>query len=750
MLRIGAWPVLILVIGMSASCLEAQTVSILAGTGEDGSRGDGGDPAEAQVGGPFGVVVGPDGAVYVCETTTHRVRRIDRAAGKIETVAGTGERGYSGDGGPATKARLNEPYEVRFDASGNMYFVEMQNHVVRRVDARNGKITTVAGTGERGFSGDGGPAKKAQLNRPHSIALDNDGRLYICDIGNHRIRVVSLATGKINTFGGTGEKQPTRDGSKLAGTPLNGPRALDFDGHENLFLALREGNQVFRIHLPTGTLHHIAGTGKKGRTGDGAAAVDATLSGPKGIAVGPDGDIYLADTESHSIRVVRATTGTIETVIGDGTKGQGPAGDPHGCRMDRPHGVFVDRLGTLYVGDSNNHRVLVMKAHRQPVSSNSDHANSWTRLTLDNRFRSEGVAAADVNRDGKIDVLAGDVWYEAPDWNVHEIRKPGEFVAGVGYSNSFCNFAYDVNQDGWDDLILVGFPGDPFHWYENPRGKSAHWQQHEIWHSICNESPEFEDLNGDGRPELVFGSQPERQMGYVEIPDKRSVASKWAFVPVSVPGDPMQNGTFKYYHGLGIGDLNQDGHNDVMIPNGWWEAPAKKSTQTWEFHPFILSQTGRGAALKAANMYCEDLDKDGDQDVIMSSAHAYGVWWFENVGGNQSPDFKYHLIDQSYSQTHAMEFVDMNGDGQRDIVTGKRFYAHNGGDPGGRDQAVMYWYEVRTAKGQPPRFIRHEIEAGRGTGVGTQFQVKDMNGDKRPDIVLSNKKGVNVLLQATR
>jgi hypothetical protein len=147
--------------------------------------------------------------------------------------------------------------------------------------------------------------------------------------------------------------------------------------------------------------------------------------------------------------------------------------------------------------------------------------------------------------------------------------------------------------------------------------------------------------------------------------------------------------------------------------------------------------------LPAANIHVDDLDLDGDQDMIMSSAHTYGVWWFENTEGS----FTYHLIDESYSQTHAMEFVDINGDGVKDIVTGKRYFAHNGGDPGGKDPVVMFWYEIKKTKGKPPEFSPHEITAGKDTGVGTQFLVQDINGDKRPDIILSNKKGVNVLLQ---
>tara|TARA_R110002072_G_scaffold303123_1_gene494717 strand:+ start:151459 stop:152598 length:1140 start_codon:yes stop_codon:yes gene_type:complete len=343
--------------GLMTTIASAAEVVTIAGTGVSGLEPGERIATQTPVGEPYGLSKGPDGALYICEIATHVVRRLDEVTGKISIVAGTGKQGYSGDGGPATGAKLNEPYEVRFDAAGNMFFVEMKNNIVRRVDANSGIISTVAGTGELGFSGDGGPATKATLNRPHSIALDHQGNLYICDIGNHRVRIVNLETGLIETFAGTGERKPTPDGASLKGTPLNGPRTLDFDGKTSLYLALREGNTVYRIDLRSQTLHHLAGTGKKGFTGNGGPAKLATLSGPKGIAIGPNGDVFLADTESHSIRVIRAATGTLEILVGDGQRGDGPDGDPLKCRTARPHGVFVDRHGNVYIGDSETHRV---------------------------------------------------------------------------------------------------------------------------------------------------------------------------------------------------------------------------------------------------------------------------------------------------------------------------------------------------------------------------------------------------------
>ncbi|MBI3878660.1 MAG: SMP-30/gluconolactonase/LRE family protein [Verrucomicrobia bacterium] len=344
----------------SAASAAQWTISTFAGTGEKGFAGDGGPATAAKLDNPFGVVRGPDGAIYFCQYTGQRISKVT-ADGKIHAVAGSGVKGYSGDGGPALQATFNLPHEIRFDKAGNFYIADMQNHAIRRVDAKTQVITTFAGTGTAGYSGDGGPANKAQLKQPHSIQFGPDGSLYICDIANHVIRRVDMKTGVISTFAGTGKAGATPDGAPIAGTPLKGPRSLDFDAAGNLWAVTREGNQVFKFDLKAGKIHHIAGTGPKGFTGNGGPAKLATLSGPKGIAIDRDGNAWLADTESHTVRMVEAKTGKLLLMAGTGEKGDGPDGDPLKCAMARLHGIYVDADGSIFIGDSEAHRVRVMR-----------------------------------------------------------------------------------------------------------------------------------------------------------------------------------------------------------------------------------------------------------------------------------------------------------------------------------------------------------------------------------------------------
>jgi len=342
-----------LLLSSIARVVDAQTVTTVVGTGVAGY-------SDTQVNNPYGIIFGPDGALYFCDLDNQRIRRFDPKTKAVTTIAGNGQKGYSGDGGVAIEASLNMPHEIQFDRAGNLYIAERDSHVIRKVDMKSGIISTVAGTGVAGFSGDGGSATRAQLRQPHSIVFDRDGTLLICDIGNQRIRRLHLDTGTIETWAGTGQAAETPDNAPDAGTPLRGPRTMAMAPNGDLYLALREGNAILRIDARTQTLHRIAGTGEQGYAGDGGPAQSAKLGGPKGLAYA-NGQLFVADTENHAIRKVDLATGVISTVLGTGVRGDGPETSPADCKLSRPHGLLADSAGGLFVTDSESHRIRLLK-----------------------------------------------------------------------------------------------------------------------------------------------------------------------------------------------------------------------------------------------------------------------------------------------------------------------------------------------------------------------------------------------------
>jgi hypothetical protein len=373
---------------------------------------------------------------------------------------------------------------------------------------------------------------------------------------------------------------------------------------------------------------------------------------------------------------------------------------------------------------------------------------SWKKTVVEGKFRSEGVAVADVNKDGKLDVLIGDSWYEAPSWTKHDIRKPGDYGDGLrSYSECMTCWADDLNGDGWADQIVIGFPGKSAYWYENPKGKPGLWTQHEISPSACNETPLYTDLFKDGHRVLVMGWQPkgkenEGQMAWFAPGSDPS--QPWEKHAISEPGGPGKPipGTVRFAHGLGVGDLNNDGRQDVICTGGWWEQPesGRPATSPWTFHPAALGDA-------VADMVAYDVNHDGKADVIDSSAHRYGIWWFEQGAPKDgSPVFtKHDLFPDLVSETHALIAVDLNGDGLKDLVTGKRFWSHGKSEVGSDKPARLYWFEAKRGPDGLTHFTPREIDDQ--SGVGTQFVIDDFNGDGLPDIVTANKKGVFVFEQ---
>lgn len=313
---------------------------------------------------PFGVDSDKAGNLYLVEMPGQRVRRLD-AKGALTVIAGTGNKGNAGDGGPATKAEFNGMHSLAVAPDGTVYLADTWNNRVRKLDPRTGIVTAFAGTGEKGYSGDGGPAAQAQFGGIYCVALDPKGeRMYLADLDNRRIRVVDLRTGVVTTVAGNGQKGVPADGADARSSPLVDPRAVAADDRGNVYILERSGNAL-RVVDAAGKIRTVAGTGQRGSSGDGGDARQATLNGPKHLCIDRDGNVIVADTENHVIRKYLPREGKIVRVAGTGKKGTaGLGGDPLQAELNQPHGVFVNAGGVLYIADSSNDRVLKIEPGR--------------------------------------------------------------------------------------------------------------------------------------------------------------------------------------------------------------------------------------------------------------------------------------------------------------------------------------------------------------------------------------------------
>jgi hypothetical protein len=375
----------------------------------------------------------------------------------------------------------------------------------------------------------------------------------------------------------------------------------------------------------------------------------------------------------------------------------------------------------------------------------------WKKIKLSNKFFCEGASFGDFNHDGKMDIVSGPYWYEGPDFSPEKRRTYSTDTKPYDpkeYSKNFFAFTYDFNGDGWDDILIYGFPGEDASWYQNPgpqsNEKDAPWARHKVLDVVDNESPTFTDIDGDGRPDIVCNNGG--YLGYATA-DWKDPAKPWTFHKIS-----EKKGWQRFTHGLGYGDVNGDGKPDLLLHEGWWEQPASlQGDPEWKFHKADFGPGG-------AQMYVYDVNGDGKNDVITSlQAHGYGLAWFEQKSDG---NFERHLIigdkpEQNpygvkFSQLHAVDLIDIDGDGLKDIVTGKRYWAHGAaGDQEPGAPAVVYWFQLVRKTGpdgaKTAEFVPHLIDDD--SGVGTQVVAGDVNGDKRPDIVVGNKKGTFVLLQ---
>jgi hypothetical protein len=399
---------------------------------------------------------------------------------------------------------------------------------------------------------------------------------------------------------------------------------------------------------------------------------------------------------------------------------------------------------------------------------------TFTRQQLTDEFWGEGANFGDFNKDGKNDIVYGQYWWEGPDFTKrHEYYKVDKSftvkqadgtektIAGYkgalsgenDYSRNFFAFTQDFNGDGWTDILILGFPGEQSWWFENPKGAEGPWKQHVALDVTDNESPHFTDLTGDGKPEIVCMSKG--RIGYAQ-PDAADPTKPFVWHPIS-PLVTVKNKEGKdvnvyqrFTHGLGVGDVNGDGRLDILEATGWWEQPASLAGDPeWKKHE---AQFGNGGA----QMYAYDVNGDGKNDIITSlAAHGYGLVWFEQTNDGGAEGWTKHVIvgdkpEQNpqgivFSQPHAIDLIDMNGDGLKDIVTGKRFWAHGPkGDNDSNGTPVLYWFELKRDGGKAS-YTGHLIDDA--SGVGTQIVAGDINGDKKPDVVVGNKRGAFVLLR---
>jgi hypothetical protein len=387
--------------------------------------------------------------------------------------------------------------------------------------------------------------------------------------------------------------------------------------------------------------------------------------------------------------------------------------------------------------------------------------HTFKRIQLSDQFWCEGASFGDLNNDGVNDIISGPWWWEGPDFQKrHEIYAPKAtfqlklgpmttvtvpgFEGGLGnqntYSDNFFVWTYDFNKDGWNDILVIGFPGQSTGWFENPKGQDTLWKRHQVFDQTDNESPTFADLTGDGKPELVCITKG--QYGYAE-PDWNEPAKPWRFHALS-PDNKYGNFT----HGMGLGDVNGDARLDLLEKDGWWEQPSSLDRDPlWRFHkqPF-----GTGGS----QMYAYDVNGDGLNDIVTGlAAHAFGLSWFEQYREGDEIKFRERLImgkepnkyGLKFSELHAIELVDMDGDGLKDIVTGKRFWSHGRmGDPDRNSEAVLYWFKLVRNADKSVDFLPYQID--NSSGVGTQLVVGDINKDGLPDTVVGNKKGTFVHL----
>jgi len=336
---------------------------------------------------------------------------------------------------------------------------------------------------------------------------------------------------------------------------------------------------------------------------------------------------------------------------------------------------------------------------------------------------SESLAVADVNGDGRVDLVSGEFWYQAPKWTKHRFRNI-DFTNN--YIDVFSDLAMDVNGDGRVDIVSCSWFSKRIWWNENPGKSEGMWKEHVVETKSPVEFAFLVDLDNDGKAREIL---PE--FGDAKMPLTWYEAKGGEFAGHAISDK-------SYGHGIGAGDVNKDGRTDILVPKGWFEAPADPKTGSWTFHQdFDLGETGF--------IHVMDVNGDGRPDIVTSLAHNYGIFWMEQMADGK---WVKHMIDSSWSQSHSLAIVDVNGDGRPDLLTGKRFMAHNGNDPGEKEPLGLYWYEsMKTEKGAI-EWVKHVIDYGGRAGAGMQMTAAKVEGHSYPEILAAGKSGLFLFRRA--
>jgi hypothetical protein len=359
---------------------------------------------------------------------------------------------------------------------------------------------------------------------------------------------------------------------------------------------------------------------------------------------------------------------------------------------------------------------------------------TFNKRVVDPEFRSEGVTVFDVDHDGHLDIVTEELWYAGPTFKPHEIRTPRSWDPLTAYAHCFGAFHMDVDGDGYDDLLAFGPPGEDALWCRNPSPEDRHWDCAQITPQASGESPLMTAMFTP-TGSMLMGVEPDRVLGWMTPAEP--LDAPWLMHALSPPNFPM---AARFEHGLGLGDVNGDGRPDVITGSGWLEQPINPGDSPWPWHPAAFCPNN------CAHMFTFDFNGDGIADLIGTSPHNFGAWWWEQQPGEGGgePIFIQHEIDTTNSQNHAARLVDLDGDGSPELITGKRWWAHFDEDPGARDPALLLVYHP-TRVGTDVRWERIVVDDD--SGIGSQFEVVDIDGNGKPDIVVSNKKGLNLFKQ---